>query len=245
MCSNSVNNCHRTLLETLDPVLVQQTTVFITELKRIILLWNELWVSVLINHSSEMKKQMNIMEQEVMKINKNTKLTKEQIHNLLLERHALVFKKIILILEQTQQITSKPVNTPHEQWFQKTFSTLISNVINLLKNPEKPDKPEQTLDVYCGLIYTLQSKTYQMNAGRSFAMSSISPILISAMENSTLIPMPGANSYNQKDIVTIEKVYKTVETLHTKTKPKKIAFYASNGKLYTFLFKGKYKQFHM
>lgn len=238
MYNNSVSNCHKTLLATQNPVLVQQTTVFIEELKRIILLWNELWIGTLINYSSEMKKQVNIMEHEVMKINKNTELNKEQRDNLLLERHNLVFKKIIFNLEQTQAITSQPAHTPHEQWFQKTFASLISNVIKLLRNPEQPDKPNQTLEIYYNLIFTLQKKTYQMNVGRSqFAMYTISPVL-SAMENTT-IPMPGANNYSQTDIVTIEKVYKTVVTLHTKTKPKKLGFYGSNGRLYTFLFKGE------
>lgn len=238
MYNNSVKNCHKTLLATQDPVLVQQTSVFIEELKRIILLWNELWISTLINHSSEMKKQVDIMKHEVMKINKNTELTKEQRDKLLLERHNLVFKKIIFNLEQTQSITSQPAHTPHEQWFQKTFSSLISNLIKILRNPEKPDKPSLTLDIYYNLIFTLQKKTYQMNVGRSqFAMYTISPVL-SAIEN-TIIPMPGANNYNQTDVITIEKVYKTVVTLHTKTKPKKLGFYGSNGKLYTFLFKGE------
>lgn len=238
MYNNSVKNCHKTLLATQDPVLVQQTTVFIEELKRIILLWNELWIGTLINLSSEMKKQVNIMEHEAMKISKNSELTKEQQEGLLLERHNLVFKKIIFSLEQTQALTSRTAHTPHETWFQKTFSSLISNVIKLLRDPEQPDKPQTTLDVYYNLIFTLQKKTQQMNEGRSqFAMSTISPVL-SAMEN-TIIPMPGANSYNQTDIVTIEKVYKTVVTLHTKTKPKKLGFYGSNGKLFTFLFKGE------
>ena len=238
MYNDSVSNCHKTLLATQNPILVQQTTIFIEELKRIILLWNELWIGTLINLLSEMKKQVNVMEHEVNKIKKNTELSKEQKDNLLIERHNLVFKKIIFNLEQTQTITNQQVRTPHEDWFQKTFSSLISNVIKSLRNPEQADNPSSTLDIYYNLIFTLQKKTPQMNVGRSqFAMSTISPIL-NTMEN-TIIPMPGANSYNQTNIVSIEKVYKTVVTLHTKTKPKKLGFYGSNGKLYTFLFKGE------
>src|SRR5690606_18829310 len=98
--------------------------------------------------------------------------------------------------------------------------------------------PQQLLLAYQQLIQILQTKSAGMPGNRSqFLMDSISPILNRLTD--TLIPMPGANAFSTQQCITVEKVHKTCQILHTKTKPKRIAFYGSNGRLYTFLFKGQ------
>ena len=47
-------------------------------------------------------------------------------------------------LEQLQAITNKQSETPHEAWFQKTYSPLIENAFHALKNPEEPSKPQSS-----------------------------------------------------------------------------------------------------
>lgn len=64
-------------------------------------------------------------------------------------------------------------------------------------------------------------------------MSEISPALFNL--KNTVISMPGLQSKSPVTIVAIENM---VSVLPTKTKPKKLVFYGSNGKKYTYLFKG-------
>ena len=47
-------------------------------------------------------------------------------------------------LEQLQVITTKQAETPHEEWFQKVYSTVIENALNTLTNPDEPSKPQKS-----------------------------------------------------------------------------------------------------
>ena len=44
-------------------------------------------------------------------------------------------------IERLQEITSQPVETPHEKWFQDTYSHMIANALEKLKNPPNPNHP--------------------------------------------------------------------------------------------------------
>ena len=72
-------------------------------------------------------------------------------------------------------------------------------------------------------------------AAYSLHMEDVSPALAS-LKNSR-IAMPGVSSRHSK-IVTIAAVHSHIAILPTKTKPKKLLFYGSDGKTYTYLFKG-------
>ncbi|RWS12933.1 Serine/threonine-protein kinase SMG1-like protein [Dinothrombium tinctorium] len=233
-----MQNCYAALVETLtlqNPELIAQTKTFIHELRRITILWDELWIGTLIGHIGEMKKQVANLEDEISKVHKNTSLSKEEKDLIITDKHKVFFRKIVYLLEQTQIITNETPETPHENWFQRTFSKAISNALKSLKNPTEPSKPQQSLLIYQQLIQLLQKKALQWSSGRSqLIMDTISPVLASLEK--TVIPMPGVDPYYGS--VTIERVCKTVHVLHTKTKPKKIVFQGSDGKLHTYLFKG-------
>lgn len=65
----------------------------------------------------------------------------------------------------------------------------------------------------------------------SLKMDTISPILANLKD--TKIAMPGVES-----VVTVASINNNVAILPTFTKPKKLVFYGSDGKAYTYLFKG-------
>lgn len=69
-------------------------------------------------------------------------------------------------------------------------------------------------------------------------MSELSPVL--AGWRDTQVAMPGVPA-----LVTIAKVKEQVVILPTKTKPKKLVFLGSDGKTYTYLFKGKRHTFQL
>uniref|UniRef100_T1KSW0 non-specific serine/threonine protein kinase n=2 Tax=Tetranychus urticae TaxID=32264 RepID=T1KSW0_TETUR len=235
-----MQNCFAALVDTLgqqNPELISQTKTFIHELRRIIILWDELWIGTLMGHLGEMKKQVTVLEDEIARVYKNPSLSKEEEEKIIVTKHRVFLRRVLYILEQTQMITDETPETPHENWFQKNFSKAILNAIKLLNSPLDPAKPQQSLLIYQQLLHSLQKKASHWNSARSqLIMSSISPVLTN-MEK-TVIPMPGANFSSNGTVVTIEKVHKTVTILHTKTKPKKIGFFGSDGKTHTYLFKG-------
>lgn len=65
----------------------------------------------------------------------------------------------------------------------------------------------------------------------SLKMETISPVLANLKD--TKIAMPGVER-----VVTVASIHNNVAILPTFTKPKKLIFYGSDGKVYTYLFKG-------
>lgn len=239
--SGVMQDCYSLLLDSLckqNSELVTQTKTFVHELRRITVLWDEAWIGVLMTQLGEMKKQILRLESEISKFKKNS-LMRDDKDSFMREKYNNCFKKVIAILEHVQSITNELPETQHEVWFQRNFSKVIQDFINSLKAPVDPFEPQQVLTKYQQLLQLIQKKAIQSQCnGRSqLIMDTISPV-ITKFEN-TVIPLPGINKHKADSTpITIQKVCKTVTILHTKTKPKKIAFYGSNGKIYTYLFKG-------
>ena len=235
-----MQNCFMALVETLsqqNSELISQAKTFVHELKRITILWDELWIGTLLGHLNEMKRQVSALQEEMSRVDENSNLTEEEKDKIIKEKNRVFFTRIVYVLEQTYTITSETPETPHESWFQKNCSNPILNTIRVLKEPNDPFKPEYSLTAYQQLLHFLQKKATQWNSVQSqLFMMSISPVL--ADLKSTTIPMPGATSNDFDNITKISKVHRTVTILHTKTKPKKIAFYGSDGKTHTYLLKG-------
>ncbi|XP_054164318.1 serine/threonine-protein kinase SMG1-like [Oppia nitens] len=237
-----MQNCYAALVETLsqqNPQLISQTKAFVYELRRITVLWDELWIGTLMNHLGELKKQITSFETEVDKIKGNHMLNDEEKAYIIREKHNIFFRRVIYFLELTQLITGETPETPHEAWFQRSFGKSIADTIKLLQSPADPSQPQQNLVVYQQLLQMIQKKAMMASNGRSqLIMDNISPILAS-LEN-TVIPMPGLNVHSTTSgtTITIQRVSRTVTTLHTKTKPKKIVFFGSDGKAHAYLFKG-------
>lgn len=78
---------------------------------------------------------------------------------------------------------------------------------------------------------SLQTKIGKKGVSYSLKMEKISPIL--AQLKDTKIAMPGVER-----VVTVASIDNSVAILPTCTKPKKLTFHGSDGKKYTYLFKG-------
>ncbi|XP_055937546.1 serine/threonine-protein kinase SMG1-like isoform X2 [Argiope bruennichi] len=231
-----MQNCFTALVETLgsqDERTISEAKNLIHELHRITLLWDELWLGTMNMHQSEVNRRFLNLEKEISKVMSNQFLSKEEKREIIKEKHNVYVKPTLYLLEQLQTITSQPAETPHEQWFQKTFEKPIENAMNKLKNPEDPSRPQESWAVFKQLYQLLQQKVQQQSRSH-LNMEQISPILASL--KSTVIPMPGINKAS--GVVTVQSVHSTVSILPTKTKPKKLAFIGSDGHRYTYLFKG-------
>ncbi|XP_060802702.1 serine/threonine-protein kinase SMG1 [Amyelois transitella] len=236
--NNELNSCFLDMVETLAkqaPKTIQQVKLLVKELQRINLLWDELCLGTLVQHHSDFSKRLSQLEAEVAKVKNNENLSTEDKQQLIKEKNRIIFEPIIFVLEHLDHVTSAKPETPHEISFQNKFQGMIKDVINKLKNPENPDKPQESW----APLKQLQIKLHQkVNKRTSYIlkMSDISPVL--ADMRNTVITMPGVHTSQRAVRVTIKSVENNVAILPTKTRPKKLIFYGSDGKAYTYLFKG-------
>ncbi|GBP69513.1 hypothetical protein EVAR_88413_1 [Eumeta japonica] len=236
--NNELNSCFLDMVETLAnqaPTTILQVKLLVKELQRINLLWDELWLGTLVQHHSEFGKRLTQLETEIAKVKNNLNLNSEEKVKLIKEKHRIIFEPIVVVLEQLNQITSAKAETPHESYFQAKFQLLINEVIDKLKNPVNPDKPQESWAPLKQLQIKLQQKVNK-RASYVLKMTDISPVL-AGLKN-TVISMPGVQTHQRAVRVTMKSIENNVAILPTKTRPKKLVFHGSDGKSYTYLFKG-------
>ncbi|CAB3222044.1 unnamed protein product [Arctia plantaginis] len=236
--NNELNSCFLDMVETLAnqaPTAILQVKLLVKELQRINLLWDELCLGTLVQHHSEFTKRLTQLETEVTKVKNNSHLSAEDKDKLIKEKHRIIFEPIVFVLEQLHQVTSANPETPHEVSFQTKFQSLIVDVIDKLKNPANPDKPQESWTPLKQLQIKLQQKVSRRTS-YILKMYDISPVL--AELKNTVITMPGVHTNQRAVRITIKGVENNVAILPTKTRPKKLIFYGSDGKAYTYLFKG-------
>ncbi|KAF5305594.1 hypothetical protein FQR65_LT07674, partial [Abscondita terminalis] len=233
---NVLQSCFKSMVETLSkqaPETITQVQMLVKELRRITLLWDELWLGTLAQYHSEIIQRQHQLEVEIEKVNENSHLDKDEKISLITEKYRIIMKPIIFVLEQLQSVTSVEPETPHEKQFQERYSDIIKEVLEKLKNPDHPDKPQESWQPLKLLQSKFQQKAHKRIA-YSLKMQDISPLLASMRD--TVIAMPGLTTV--KTQVTISNVSNHVSILPTKTKPKKLVFHGSDGQTYTYLFKG-------
>lgn len=214
---------------------VNHVKILVKELRRITLLWDELWLATFSQHHGDISKKFELLEVEIQKVQDNAWLTIEEKDKLIAEKHRIILKPIVFIMENVLAITSAPAETPHEKLFQDKFGPCIEEVIRRLKNPKNPARPQLVLTTLKQLEAKLAQKVHKRGT-HTLSMTDISPVLANMKD--TKIAMPGVLATNREKIVTIRSVDNNVQILPTKTKPKKLIFHGSDGHVYTYLFKG-------
>ncbi|XP_059470336.1 serine/threonine-protein kinase SMG1 isoform X2 [Neocloeon triangulifer] len=236
-CQNSVlRSCFLAMVDTLSqqaPASINQVRLLVSELRRITVLWDELWLGCLSQHQQDVTRRLYQLETEQKKLEENSSLDEATKVRLMREKYNIVMKPVIIVLEQLAKLTSLPAETPHEKTFQTLHKENISKALEELKNPSLTEelKPEQCWQqfkaLHAELLRQSQKKAYQ-----NLKLSEISPQLASLKDSA--ITMPGLS----QPMVTIAGIENSVSILPTKTRPKKLAMQGSDGKYYVYLFKG-------
>lgn len=251
--NSALTICFNSLLDTLSKQAseqVQQVQLMVRELKRITLLWEELWLSSLSQVYSECAKRVAILENDVNKLTAeelNFKQTDEVKRTVLIERYHVIVRPILFVMERLWDATSGKAETANEHAFQDRFSTTIQDTIATLKEPLQFANASPEGWVKFKHLYTVLQQRSQKKSANQFKMSDISPVL--AQMKNTVISMPGIEHHRNRSSssryeteqnrwIYIRSVDNFVHILPTKTKPKKLAFYGSDGRKYPYLFKG-------
>ncbi|CAL8342926.1 unnamed protein product [Merluccius merluccius] len=231
-----MQDCYSKIVEKLssaNPTMVVQVQLLVSELRRVTLLWDELWLGVLQQQHMHVLRRIQQLEEEVKRVQNNNTLRKDEKVAIMREKHSALMRPVVFALEHVCSITAAPAETPHETWFQQTYKDAISSALERLRSPHNPAIPASSWAPFKQIMLSLQQRA-QKRASYLLHLNEISPRLASMA--ATEIAMPGEVSAT--DAVTIQSVGNTITILPTKTKPKKLFFLGSDGRNYPYLFKG-------
>lgn len=231
-----MHDCYSKIVEKLslaNPVMVLQVQQLVGELRRVTLLWDELWLGVLQQQHLHVMRRIQQLEDEVKRVQNNNTLRRDEKFAIMREKHSALMRPVVFALEHVCSITAAPVETPHEKWFQQTYGDAINSALERLINPHSPANPASSWMPFKQIMISLQQRA-QKRASYLLHLDEISPRLASM--TTTEMALPGEVSAS--DAVTIQSVGNTITILPTKTKPKKLFFLGSDGHNYPYLFKG-------
>ncbi|KAI9321568.1 hypothetical protein BX666DRAFT_2023684 [Dichotomocladium elegans] len=204
------------------------------ELEKITVLWEERWSYKIASLAFNVMELMPKLDQEVARLENNReKLTQEQIEKAFFECYDSVMKFVISAIDKllNNTIMSDSPKSPHEQWFTKAFGTAIKQAFVLLQNPNSMATYRKGWDMFIQINRELVIETHKV---RVLELQNISPYLASL--RSTQMCVPGVS--NDEESCVIESFDSSVVILPTKTKPKKLDLHGSDGRKYSYLFKG-------
>ncbi|KAF7200875.1 serine/threonine-protein kinase SMG1 isoform X2 [Nothobranchius furzeri] len=231
-----MQDCYSKIVEKLslaNPTMVLQVQQLVGELRRVTLLWDELWLGVLQQQHMHVLRRIQQLEDEVKRVQNNNTLRRDEKIAIMREKHSALMRPIVFALDHVCSITAAPAETPHETWFQQTYGDAITSALERLKNPANPANPASSWLPFKQIMLSLQQRA-QKRASYLLSLDEISPRLASM--TTTEMALPGEASAS--DAVTIQSVGNTITILPTKTKPKKLFFLGSDGHNYPYLFKG-------
>ena len=73
---------------------IAEVQTLIHELRRITVLWDELWYGTLSQHLPDLTRKSNQLKADIVRLNKNASLTNEEKEGLIRKKHHIVFQPV-------------------------------------------------------------------------------------------------------------------------------------------------------
>ncbi|KAG0277332.1 Serine/threonine-protein kinase smg1 [Linnemannia exigua] len=236
--ANSAHNsaCQRRLLRSIGeylttshPELVSQVEHLIRELERITVLWEEMWYKKIMSSISELKNTLQELTEQYQGLDAISGLGVEDKHAVMLDNYQQSLLPLLVPLESLEEAHCAPESN-HERWFTSTFMGRIRSTLLALRSPRSWDNLFEGLNLLKEICLDIGK---ELSGTRVLKLSDLSPELSAIQSSQIAIPSP-----NQGTGVTIQSFDQQVVVIPTKTKPKKLTLLGSDGKRYTYLFKG-------
>ena len=74
--------------------MISEVQLLVEELRRVTLLWDELWLGTLNQFHGDVQRRFNQLEQEVKKVQQNQALTNEERAAIIKEKHVTLLKPV-------------------------------------------------------------------------------------------------------------------------------------------------------
>ncbi|KAF9924106.1 Serine/threonine-protein kinase smg1, partial [Modicella reniformis] len=235
---NSAHNssCQRRRLRSIGdfltkshPELVSQVQHLIQELERITVLWEEVWYKKIMSSLPELKNTLQELTEQYLRLDAVSGLETEDKDAVMSDNYHQSVTPLLATFERLLEQSAHPKSN-HERWFVLTYRGRIQTALDCLRSPKAWS------NLYEGFS---KLKEVYMDLGKELAgtrvlkLSELSPELATIQPSLIDIPSP-----NQGTRVTIQSFEQQVVVIPTKTKPKKLTIIGSDGKRYTYLFKG-------
>ncbi|TPX67125.1 hypothetical protein SpCBS45565_g04070 [Spizellomyces sp. 'palustris'] len=212
--------------------LVTEVQRMVNELKRMTVLWEEMWLHKLRHLHVDAINRLQQIEREANRVEASVSLSETEKNTIIFEYYQTITKPLVTALETLLRTTTcSPSSTPHEFWFQDTYGKRIRDALLTLQSPKDPTMPRAAWTSFEEIHADL---TRELQRNRLLKLSNVSPVL--ARSRDSIIPMPGMPV--QDRLVTIQRFDNDLHVLPTKTKPKKLELMGSDGVRYAYLFKG-------
>ncbi|KAF9908194.1 Serine/threonine-protein kinase smg1 [Linnemannia zychae] len=236
--ANSAHNsaCQRRLLRSIGefltkshPELVSQVEHLIRELERITVLWEEMWYKKIMSSMSELKNTLQELTEQYQGLDAISGLGVEDKQAVMLDNYQQSLLPLLAPLESLQEAHSTPESN-HERWFISTFMGRIQSTLLALRSPRSWDNLFEGLNLLKEICVDIGK---ELSGTRVLKLSDLSPELSAIQSSQIAIPSPNLGTG-----VAIQSFEQQVVVIPTKTKPKKLTLLGSDGKRYTYLFKG-------
>ena len=219
------------------PALVDQVQTLIGELKRIAVLWEEMWLDALARRQNEVARRIQRLVEEAARVRDNLTLSDTEKRRVILDKHMAIMKPVVVALERLHsQTIAKEPETPHEQAFRKEFSGPIAAALEELRHPTADVYSPEAAWAPMKLFHESLRRYYARRTSRTLHLRSLSPSLHRV--HAAAVSMPGVPMRDPRSLVTVEAIDEGVTILQTKTRPKKISILGSDGARYSYLIKG-------
>ncbi|CAN8270818.1 unnamed protein product [Cochlearia groenlandica] len=227
------------------PSLIQDVQLMINELGNVTVLWEELWLSTLQDLHMDVIRRINLLKEEAARVSENVTLSQSEKNKINAAKYSAMMSPIVVALERRLASTSKKPETSHEVWFYEEYIERIKSAISTFKIPPSHaalGEVWRTFDSISASLASHQKKS-------SISLKEVAPSL--SLLSSCDIPMPGLEkqpSLSASDmcintplqgIVTVSSFSDHVTILPTKTRPKKLIMFGSDGNKYIYLLKGR------
>ncbi|KAI1319718.1 hypothetical protein EDD11_003412 [Mortierella claussenii] len=236
--ANSSHNspCQRRLLRTIGDYLsrshhelVVQVQHLIRELERVTVLWEEVWYKKIMMSLPELKSTLHELTEQYQGLEAIAGLGPEDKNAVMSDNYQQSIIPLLATFESLQDAHAYPESN-HERWFISTFRDRIQAALDCLRSPKVWTNLFEGLAMLKEVYMDLGK---ELSRTRILQLSNLSPELASIQSSLIDIPSP-----NQDAGITIQSFEQQVVVIPTKTKPKKLTLLGSDGKRYTFLFKG-------
>lgn len=198
--NSSLTFCFNSLMETLtieSPKTVSQVQLMVRELRRVSILWDELWLMSLSQIYADNIKRFQNFNNEWQKADQSIdKIT------IFTEKYRLLMRPVIYVLERLQECTTmKTPETNSERQFQIMYSKVIEITMNEMQKSFDQNEPLAGFNKFKSLYQHIQQRV-QRKINYPMKMSDISPEL--ANLKNTLISMPGVEPSHEHEAVYIQ-----------------------------------------
>ncbi|KAF9932158.1 Serine/threonine-protein kinase smg1 [Mortierella alpina] len=236
--ANSAHNtpCQRRLLGVIGeflikshPELVSQVRHLIRELERITVLWEEVWYKKIMTGLPELKSTLQELTEQYQGLDTISGLGPEDKDAVMSDNYQQSVIPLLATFESLQDAQARPESN-HERWFMSTYRDKIQAALDSLRSPKSWSSLFEGLTMLKDICMDIGK---DLSGARVLQLSDLSPDLASIQSSSIEIPSP-----KQGTGVTIHSFEQQVVIIPTKTKPKKLTLVGSDGKRYTYLFKG-------